>query len=114
MGHARVIEDAIQRGEEFIPGAVQLRVEVGGVPQQALISFYRDDKAKEIDVFVEENGKIHPLEIKMSANPDKKETRKFDVIEKTTLSRGKGGIVCMVQHPFPLNADDLLIPSNLI
>ena len=83
-------------------------------PQQALISFYRDDKAKEIDVFVEENGKIHPLEIKMSANPDKKETRKFDVIEKTTLSRGKGGIVCMVQHPFPLNADDLLIPSNLI
>jgi predicted AAA+ superfamily ATPase len=83
-------------------------------PQQALISFYRDDKAKEIDVFVEENGKIHPLEIKMSANPDKKETRKFDVIEKTTLSRGKGGIVCMVQHPFPLNADDLLIQSNLI
>ena len=62
-------------------------------PQQALLTFYRDDKAKEIDVFVEENGSIHPLEIKMSANPDKKETRKFDVIEKTTLTRGKGGIV---------------------
>ncbi|MBQ8136516.1 MAG: ATP-binding protein, partial [Clostridia bacterium] len=38
-------------------------------PQQAILTFYRDDKAREIDVFVEENGCIHPLEIKMSANP---------------------------------------------
>ncbi|MBR4241093.1 MAG: ATP-binding protein, partial [Eubacterium sp.] len=28
----------------------------------ALLSFYRDSNAKEIDVFVEENGRIHPLE----------------------------------------------------
>ena len=42
----------------------------------ALLSFYRDNNAKEIDVFVEENGRIHPLEIKKSANPDKKEIRK--------------------------------------
>lgn len=27
----------------------------------ALLSFYRDNKAKEINVFVEENGRIHPL-----------------------------------------------------
>ncbi|MBQ8082473.1 MAG: ATP-binding protein [Clostridia bacterium] len=86
----------------------------GYAPQQALLTFYRDDKAKEIDVFVEENGRIHPLEIKMSANPNKKETRKFDVIEKTTLTRGKGGIVCMAQKPFPVSAEDLLIPANLI
>lgn len=39
----------------------------------ALISYYRDNKAKEIDVFIEENGRIHPLEIKKSANPEKKE-----------------------------------------
>ena len=83
-------------------------------PQQAVLTFYRDDKAKEIDVFVEENGSIHPLEIKMSANPDRKETRKFDVIGKTSLTRGKGGIVCMVHRPFPMNAEDLLIPANLI
>ena len=83
-------------------------------PQQALLTFYRDDKAREIDVLIEENGSIHPLEIKMSANPDKKKTRKFDVIEKTTLTRGKGGIVCMVQRPFPVSTDDLLIPANLI
>ena len=83
-------------------------------PQPALLSFYRDDQAKEIDVFVEENGRIHPLEIKMSANPDKKETRKFSVIERTTLTRGQGGIVCMTPRPFPISPEDLLVPANLI
>ena len=80
----------------------------------ALLSFYRDDKAKEIDVFVEENGRIHPLEIKKSANPEKKEIRKFSVIEKTSLIRGSGGIICMFPRPFPIDADNSLIPGNLI
>lgn len=80
----------------------------------ALLTFYRDANAKEIDVFVEENGKIHPLEIKKSANPDKKEVRKFSVIEKTTLEKGLGGVICMFPQPFPIDRENLLIPSNLI
>ncbi len=80
----------------------------------ALLTFYRDANAKEIDVFVEENGKIHPLEIKKSANPDKKEVKKFSIIEKTTLEKGAGGVVCMFPQPFPIDRENLLIPSNLI
>lgn len=80
----------------------------------AILSFYRDDKAKEIDVFVEENGCIHPLEIKKSANPEKKEVRKFSVIDKTTLTREIGGVICMVPRPFPIDGGNNLIPSNLI
>ena len=80
----------------------------------ALISFYRDDNAKEIDVFVEENGKIHPLEIKKSANPEKKEIRKFSVIDKTSLIHGEGGIICMYPEPFPIDSSNSLIPGNLI
>lgn len=80
----------------------------------AFLSFYRDDKAKEIDIFIEENGMIHPLEIKKSANPEKKEVKKFSVIEKTSLKRGSGGIICMFPIPFPIDAENSLIPSNLI
>ena len=80
----------------------------------AILSFYRDSNAKEVDVFVEENGKIHPLEIKKSANPDKKETKKFSVIDKTTLEKGAGGIICMFPEPFPIDQENMLIPSNLI
>jgi len=80
----------------------------------ALLSFYRDDNAKEIDVFIEEDGMIHPLEIKKSANPEKKEVKKFSVIEKTSLAKGSGGIICMFPRPFPIDANNSLIPSNLI
>ena len=80
----------------------------------ALMTFYRDSNAKEIDVFVEENGKIHPLEIKKSANPDKKEVKKFSVIEKTSLEKGHGAVICMFPQPFPIDRENLLIPSNLI
>ena len=80
----------------------------------AILTFYRDDKAKEIDIFIEENGQIHPIEIKKSANPDKKEVRKFDVVEKTTLQKGVGGIVCMYPAPLPIDRENSLIPSNLI
>ena len=80
----------------------------------AILSFYRDTNAKEVDVFVEENGVIHPLEIKKSANPNKKDIKKFDVIDKTTLIKGAGGIVCMFPRPFPIDDKNSLIPSNLI
>lgn len=79
-----------------------------------LLSFYRDDKAKEVDVFAEENGKIHPLEIKKSANPDRKDIKTFSVIDKTTLIKGAGGIICMYPRPFPIDAVNNLVPSNLI
>ena len=81
---------------------------------QALLSFYRDGNSKEIDILVEENGKIHPVEIKKSANPAKREIKKFSLLEKTSLIRGDGGIICMIPSPFPIDRDNSLIPSNII
>ncbi|MBQ7646800.1 MAG: ATP-binding protein [Clostridia bacterium] len=83
-------------------------------PKTAMLSFYRDSNANEIDVFVEEDGKIHPLEIKMSANPDKKQIKKYAVLEKTTIEKSHGGIICMVPRPFPIDRENSLIPCNLI
>lgn len=33
---------------------------------------------KEIDVILEENGKVYPIEIKKETNPDKKDIKNFD------------------------------------
>ena len=81
---------------------------------KANITYYRDSNAKEIDVFVEENNTIHPLEIKKSSNPDKREVKKYSVIDKASLVRGNGGIVCMCEQPLPIDKDNCFIPSNLI
>lgn len=81
---------------------------------KANLSFYRDSNNKEIDVFVEENNLIHPLEIKKSASPDRREVKKYDLLDKASIPRGSGGIVCMCDAPFPIDADNSYIPSNLI
>ena len=78
------------------------------------LTYFRDSNAKEIDVFVEENNVIHPLEIKKSAAPDRREVKKYSVIDKAFLNRGNGGIICMCEEPIPIDADNCFIPSNLI
>ena len=83
-------------------------------PKKANMTYYRDSNAKEIDIFIEENNMVHPLEIKKSANPDRREVKKFDVLSKTTLEKGAGGIICMCEEPVPIDSSNCFIPSNLI
>lgn len=81
---------------------------------KANLTYYRDSNAKEIDVMVEENGLIHPLEIKKSANPDRREIKKYEIIDKTNLERGSGGIICMCEEVIPIDGKNCFIPCNLI
>lgn len=78
------------------------------------MSYYRDTNAKEIDVFVEENNLVHPLEIKKSANPDRREIKKFSVLDKMATERGCGGIVCMCEEVIPIDDKNCFIPCNLL
>ena len=84
------------------------------LPSKANMTYYRDSNAKEIDVFIEENNYIHPLEIKKSASPDKREVKKFSVLDKTTVQTGAGGIICICEEPIPIDSQNCFIPCNLI
>lgn len=81
---------------------------------KANLSYYRDSNAKEIDIFIEENNTIHPIEIKKSASPDRREIKKYSVIDKTALQRGCGGVVCMCEEVIPIDTQNCFIPSNII
>lgn len=78
------------------------------------ITYYRDSNSKEIDAFIEENNIIHPLEIKKSAMPDRREIRKYNILDKAALNRGNGGLICMCEAPMPIDSMNCFIPSNLI
>ena len=78
------------------------------------LNFYRDSNQKEIDLIVEEQGVLHPIEIKKGTNPDKTAIRVFSVLRNTLKPIGNGGIICMADAPFPIDESNNLIPSNLI
>lgn len=78
------------------------------------MTYFRDSNGKEIDVFVEQNKFIHPLEIKKSANPDRREIKKYALLDKTAVQRGCGGIICMCEEVIPIDSQNCFIPCNLI
>lgn len=82
--------------------------------EKANLNFYRDRNQKEIDLVIEQAGTLHPIEIKKNAAPDKNAIRAFSLLKNGERSVGRGGIVCMTDMVFPIDADNCLIPSNIL
>lgn len=76
--------------------------------------FYRDRDAKEIDVVIEGDGKLCPLEIKKTATPDKQLTRTFGLLDKTPLKIGTGAVLCMAEQFGAFDRDNLIVPIWMI
>lgn len=81
---------------------------------KANLTYYRDSNSKEIDVLVESDNTIHPLEIKKSANPNRREVKKYALFDQTSAQRGSGGIICMCREVIPIDEKNCFIPCNLI
>lgn len=75
--------------------------------------FYRDKEKKEIDLIIEQNGKLHPIEIKKSANPTKDMISNFKVLEKVG-EVGDGGIICMYDKLISLDKKNRVIPYTYL
>lgn len=78
------------------------------------LNFYRDTNQKEIDLVLEMEGQLHAFEIKRAASPERKLIRAFSLLAKSGKEMGPGGIICMAEKPFPLDAVNSLIPVNLL
>lgn len=76
--------------------------------------FYRDRDSKEIDVIIEGDGMLCPIEIKKTATPDKRLAKTFDVITKSPLKLGTGAILCMAEKFSAFDKDTLIVPIGMI
>ncbi len=78
------------------------------------IYYYRDRDAKEIDIILERDGELHPLEIKKAVSPDRRIVKTFGVLEKGTLKVGTGAVLCMANTLSAFDRNNLIIPIWLI
>lgn len=81
---------------------------------EPFLYYYRDADAKEIDLLLERDGKLFPVEIKKMATPPKKLTKVFELIDKSPLQRGTGAILCMADKLGAFDQNNLIIPIPLI
>lgn len=76
------------------------------------IYYYRTNNAAEIDVILEENNKIYPIEIKKTSTPTLSMAKNFKLIDEN--KRGVGCILCLSDKFIPINRETYIIPISYI
>jgi hypothetical protein len=78
--------------------------------REAFIYYYRDKDTKEIDILLEDSGKLYPMEVKKTATPQRQLTRVFGVIDKSSLERGTGAVLCTTDRLSAFDSKNLIVP----
>ncbi len=76
--------------------------------------YYRDNNQKEIDLLINYNNVIYPIEIKKSANPGKDAIKNFDVVNNFEPQKGNGIVLCMTKNIIAYDDDNYLVPIEYI
>ena len=82
--------------------------------KECLLWYYRDKEMHEIDMIIESDGILHPLEVKRSVNPGSKLIGAFDILNKGSVPKGKGALLCMRPTLSAVNSDNYIIPIWMI
>lgn len=82
--------------------------------QRPSIYFYRDKDGTEIDLLLERDGRLHPVEIKRASTPRRDWVAPFATLSRFPLETGEGGVVTLGDEPVPLDAHNTTIPVGWI
>ena len=85
-----------------------------GIDVRSRLCYYRDNKGGEIDLLILENGRLHPIEIKKSADPGKAALKNFGVLEHLPEEIGEGAVLCMTPIVIPLDTKNRLVPIKCV
>lgn len=76
--------------------------------------YYRDKDAKEIDIVLEHDGVLNPIEIKKTANPGTELIKVFGLLDKASVPRSKGAVICMKAGLSAIDRDNYIVPVWMI
>jgi len=82
--------------------------------KECLLWYYRDSNSNEIDMVIESDGMLHPLEIKRSVNPGNELISAFDLLNRASVPRGNGAILCMRPKLSAINSENYIVPVWMI
>lgn len=82
--------------------------------KECLLWYYRDKDNREIDLVIESDGQLHPIEIKRSVNPGSELLSTFAILDKASLPRGKGAILCMRPELSAINTENFIVPIWMV
>ena len=78
--------------------------------KEAPLYFYRDTEQREIDLLIEADDVIYPIEIKKTASPSSKATRQLFTAQNLGKKVGPGAVLCLIARDVPLSDSVTAIP----
>ncbi len=82
--------------------------------REAPLWFWRTKEGHEVDLIIEEEGTLFPVEIKMSMMPDKNMARNIRHLKKFSKNTGQGAIICLSESSYPLNREINIVPVSCV
>ncbi len=82
--------------------------------REPYLYYYRDKDAKEIDIVLEHDGILNPIEIKKTANPGTELVKVFDLLDRASTPRGKGAVICMKPTLSAIDRENYIVPIWMI
>lgn len=76
--------------------------------------FYRTRDGREVDLLIEEDGRLFPVEIKLTARPTRRDLKGIHALRSTRADVGAGAVVCMTSGDFPLDEENRALPVGAI
>ena len=76
--------------------------------------YYRDKDAKEIDIVIEHDGVLNPIEIKKTSNPGSELVKVFDLLDRSSTPREKGAVLCMKPELSAIDRENYIVPIWVI
>lgn len=78
------------------------------------VYFYRDKDKREVDLLIEQNGTLYPIEIKKTGSIQNAGFKGFEMLKNLNTPIGHGGVVCFVDALVPLSEDVDAIPVGYL
>ncbi len=82
--------------------------------KEPFIYYYRDKDSKEIDVILEHDGVLNPIEIKKSSNPGPELVKVFKLLDKSSTPRSKGAVLCLKPELSAIDRENYIVPIWMI
>ena len=77
--------------------------------EECMLWYYRDKSSNEIDMVMESDGCLLPLEIKRSVNPARELVNTFRLLDKASVPRGTGAVLCMRPKLTAIDAENFIV-----
>ena len=78
------------------------------------IFYYRDKDGREIDLLIQQNDRLYPLEIKKGASPSREWIKHFSALDRFGKEITDGGVICLCRDMLQLTETCRAIPVGVV